>query len=284
MSDSILSGLESFGLGGLEGMSLFEQPKKEEAAAKSEAGPKVIEFKEEDFLFDKSANCPVCGKDFKFRAVKGSKARLINTERNLRPVYEQLDVLKYDAILCPNCGYTALTRYFPTLMDSQKKLIREKISATFRSMGKDPEVFTYDDAMDRYKLALANAVVKNAKASEKAFICLKSAWVIRGMYEKAGSEDSNYEKLLKIEQDYLQNAFEGFCVAIQSESFPMAGMDPTTVEYLIAALAYETKHYDVCAKSISRLLTSNSTNNRIKDKARDLKEELLVAVKNQGNA
>ena len=282
MADSILSGLENFGLGGLEGMSLFEDPNKPVKEAQAAEVKKPVVVNEEDFLFDKSANCPVCGKDFKFRAVKGSKARLVNTERDLRPVYEQLDVVKYDAILCPNCGYAALTRYFPTLMDSQKKLIREKISATFRSLGPDPEVFEYDDAMDRYKLALANAVVKNAKASEKAFICLKSAWVMRGMAEKAGESDPNYDKIKKVEESYLANAFEGFCAAIQTESFPMCGMDPTTVEYLIAALAYETEHYDVAAKSISKLLTSSSTNNRIKDKARDLKEEVIAAAKAKG--
>lgn len=281
MADSILSGLESFGLGNLEGMSLFEEPKKPEEIIK-EAGAKVIEVKEEDFLFDKSATCPCCDSAFKYRAVKGSKARLVNTERDLRPVYEQLDVVKYDAILCPNCGYAALTRYFPTLMDSQRKLIREKICSSFRSLGKDPEIFTYDDAMDRYKLALANAVVKNAKASEKAFICLKSAWVMRGMKESIGPNDPNYPIVTKVEKDYLQNAFDGFSAAIQTESFPMCGMDPATVEYLLAALAYETEHYDVAARSISKILTDVSANNRIKDKARDLKDEVIAAVKAKG--
>ena len=282
MSDSIFSGLESFGLGGLEGLSLFEQPKKAEKEEAKKEAPKPIEFKEEDFLFDKTASCPVCDTPFKHRAVKGSKARLINTERDLRPVYEQLDVVKYDAILCPNCGYAALTRYFPNLMESQKKAIRANISANFRSSGKDPDVFTYDDAMDRYKLALANSVVKNAKASEKAFICLKSAWVMRGMYETVGKDYPSYDVMKKVEKDYLQNAFEGFTTAIQSESFPIAGMDPTTVEYLIAALAYETEHYDVAARSISKILSDSFANSRIKDKARDLKEEVIAAVKAKG--
>lgn len=263
-------------------MSLFEEAKKPEDSNITKEEAKKITYKEEDFLFDKSCTCPVCDSEFKYRAVKGSKARLVSTERDLRPVYEQLDVTKYDAILCPSCGYTALTRYFPTLMDSQRKLIREKISATFRSMGKDPEVFTYDDAMDRYKLALANAVVKNAKASEKAYICLKSAWVMRGMALEAGENDPNYEKFKKVEQGYLNNAYEGFCVAVSNESFPMCGMDPTTVEYLLAALAFETKHYDVAAKSISKILTQPSATGRIKDRARDLKDEVIKAVKGQG--
>lgn len=46
-------------------------------------------------------------------------------------VYMGVDSLKYDAILCPKCGYAALNRYFNFVMSSQAKNIKEKISANF---------------------------------------------------------------------------------------------------------------------------------------------------------
>ena len=75
----------------------------------------------------------------------------------------------------------------------------------------------------------------------------------------------------------MKNAINGFIMARQSEDFPIAGMDSTTLDYLIAALAYETDQFDIANKMISELLMSRTANSRIKDKARALKE--LVAEK-----
>ena len=69
-------------------------------------------------------------------------------------------------------------------------------------------------------------------------------------------------------------------MARQSEDFPIAGMDSTTLDYLIAALAYETDQFDIASKMISELLTSRTANSRIKDKARMLKE-LMAEKKGQ---
>ena len=63
-------------------------------------------------------------------------------------------------------------------------------------------------------------------------------------------------------------------MARQSEDFPIAGMDSTTLDYLIAALAVETQQKDVANKMISDILGSRTANSRIKDKARTLKEIL----------
>ena len=43
--------------------------------------------------------------------------------------------------------------------------------------------YTYEDALARYQLALVNAIVKQAKNSEKAYICLKAGWLMRGYAE-----------------------------------------------------------------------------------------------------
>ena len=76
------------------------------------------------------------------------------------------------------------------------------------------------------------------------------------------------------ERELLTNALNGFVMARQSEEFPIAGMDSSTLDYLIAALAVETGQNDVAGKMISEILTSRSANSRIKDKARFLKEML----------
>ena len=45
-------------------------------------------------------------------------------DSDLRPKYQAMDSLKYDAVVCPNCGYAALNRFFNYMTDAQAKLIK----------------------------------------------------------------------------------------------------------------------------------------------------------------
>ncbi len=51
-------------------------------------------------------------------------------------------------------------------------------------------------------------------------------------------------------------------------------MDSVTLDYLLAQLAFRLKDYPTCSRMVSGILTSPSANARIKDKVRELKEEL----------
>ena len=230
----LLSGLEQFGLTNLENMDLYEKPKKVE---KDEQGKPVPVMQEQDFLFDKSFTCPICDREFKSRTVKIGKAKLAGSDLDLRPRYE----LKYDIIMCPYCGYAALSRFFKFLTSPQAKNIQKTISATFKPQKETKEIYTYDEALERYKLTLANAIVKQAKSSEKAYICLKTAWLLRGKAEHLDKNLPDYEEQKKQcedeENEFLRNALEGFLAARQTESFPMCGMDEPTVDYLISVTA-----------------------------------------------
>lgn len=276
----LLSGLDHFGLGKLEGMTLFEAPKEKEAEGKA-AAPVM---QEQDFIFDKTYTCPVCDKEFKEKTVKVGKAKLTGSDRDMRPRYEQIDMLKYDVIMCPHCGYTSLSRYFKFLTGPQLKKIKENICANFKPAPKtDKETYSYEDALERYKMALVNAIVKQTKASEKAYICLKTGWLLRGQGEHLDKEAADYQtKKADIdaqENEFLKNAFDGFLAARQSEGFPMCGMDECTVDYLIAVLAMRFGQYDVSSKLIAGVIVSPAANPRMKERARDVKEELVKKIK-----
>ena len=281
----ILSGLARFGLGKLENMEVYEEPKKTEQGAEGKAGSAVVQ--EQDYLFDKSCTCPICDKEFKTRTVKAGKAKLAGSDLDLRPRYEQIDMLKYDIIMCPYCGYTALSRFFKFITAPQAKNIRKTIASNFEPQKETKEVFTYDEALERYKLALANAIVKQAKASERAYICLKTAWLLRGKAEHLDKNLQDYEEQKRQceeeENEFLHNALDGFITARQSESFPMCGMDEPTVDYLIAATAVRFEQYDVASRMVAGILQS-AANPRTKDKARDLKEMIVTKIKEKGAA
>ena len=272
----LLSGLSEIGLGGLENMEVYEQPEDKEAEKQAEEKPEV---KEETFLFDKSFECPVCYQGFKAKTVRSGKLRSLGTDRDLRPLYDQMEPLKYDVVICPHCGYAALTRFFGGLTAGQIKAIKENISANFHPVKEEKETYTYEEALYRYKLCLANTIVKHGKVSEKAYICLKAGWLLRSMGENLDPAVEDYNKKIQEikeqEKDFLKNALDGLITARQTESYPICGMDEVTLEYLIAVLAMEFEKYDISSRLIYNILNTPTVNNRIKDKAREVKDELL---------
>ena len=269
MSD-LLSGLEQFGLGNLKNMNLYEDTTKKVDENGGKAAAPVMQ--EQDYLFDKSYTCPICDREFKTRTVRVGKVKLAGTDLDLRPKYDQVDLLKYDIIMCPHCGYAALSRFFKFVTSPQAKNIKTTISASFKEQTEVKEIYSYEDALERYKLTLANAIVKQAKPSEKAYICLKTGWLLRGKGEHMDTSAPDYaeqkKKLDEEENEYLHNALEGFLAARQTENFPMCGMDEPTVDYLISVLSMRFEQYDVASRLLSGILVNPSANPRMKDKAR----------------
>ncbi len=279
---NLFAGLEKFGIKADENASLFEEEKKANASANGGAQKEEIPS-EESFLLDKNMQCPVCYKAFKTKIVK-NRVRRLEPDVDLRPRFEYIDTIKYNVVSCPHCGYTALNRYFEHVSSIQRKLINEQISSKFSPTGSaEAAVVDYDTAIERYKLALFNAIVKKGKNSEKAYICLNIAWLYRGKAEQMEAEDADESKKAECkeqEEAFYQQAFEGFMKAISTESFPMCGMDSTTVDYLLAAMSYHYKKYDVTSKCLARIQGSPSASKTIKDRALDLKEKIRADLKN----
>ena len=244
---NLFKGLEKFGLKTEGTENLFEEEKRTNASTEQGEAKEEIPS-EESFLLEKSVRCTVCDKVFKTKMIKNGRVKRLEPDFDLRPRFMYIDTLKYDVASCPNCGYTAMNRYFEHLSSVQIKLIKEKICANFKPTGEEPAVYDYDTAINRYKLALFNTLVKKGKASEKAYTC-------------------------------LNQAYEGFLKAVSTEMFPMCGMDQTTVDYLLAVMSKHFKRYDTASKCISRILSTSSASKKMKDRAFDLKEEIIREIK-----
>lgn len=278
----LLTGLGGLGLGNLESMSLYEDPRRSVIA--DEQGETNQNANEEaDFLLSKSYTCFACGKSFKSLAMKSNRAKLLGTDMDLRPRYDKVEPLKYDVIMCPGCGCASLTRYWRELSQTQYTNVREKIGRTFVHKSFGDKFYTYEEAFERYQMALANACVKQVRNSEKAYICLKTGWLLRAQAESLDPSSYGYtekiEELKEKETEFLRNALDGFVLARSSESFPICGMDENTVDYLLSALFIEFKEYDQATKLVSNLIVSGTASSRIKDKARMLKEEIKKNIK-----
>lgn len=288
---SLLSGLEKYGFSTSEIDNLFED--EEKARKKTEKTPKeVVIPKEDDFLLVKSTRCPICDHVFKMKMVKSGRAKRLEPDRDLRPRYEYIDVLKYDVASCPYCGYTALNRYFSHVSSAQIKLIREGVMSKFRREGfvveeVDNSPYSYEEAIERYKLAIFNTIVKKGKSSEKAYECLKIAWLYRGQIEVLEREMPEavhtIDATKKEELAFYKQAYDGFKKAIGSELFPMCGMDQGTMDLLLAAMAMRMENYDEAARFLASTIGSRTVNPNMKRRAVDMKQELLETMKKNAN-
>ncbi len=280
----LLSGLSGLGLGGLDKKSLYEDNKPAETkapVAEEKPQPAEPQVKESDYLFEKSYTCPVCDRNFKALTMKANRAKLRGTDIDLRPTYDNVEPLKYDVVMCPRCGCASVGRYWTGLTPNQRKLIKEEITSNFVPKEYTGDTYTFDEALERYQVALANAMVKQAKASEKAYICLRAGWTLRSKYESMDPADPKYEaeseRVKTMENDFLESALEGFVTARSSEMPPVCGMDEMTLDYLIAALSVRFGQYDQAAKLVGSLLTNRNLNPRMKEKALNLKDMIVSA-------
>ena len=281
----LLSGLEKFGLEQMDTTNLFEDEKKPKTEQQGQAdAPKEEKHLETEFLLLKSIRCPVCDHVFRTRLVKTGRVKRLEPDFDLRPRFAYIDTNKYDVSSCPKCGYTAINRYFSHITSGQVKLIDQGVHSKFKANtlvnAEDVlEAYTYEEAIEYCKLALYCTMVKKGSTSEKAYECLKLSWLYRGWREKLESEGTNDRELLsnvKAEEDaYYKQAYEGFMKAIASESFPMCGMEESTVNILLANMAFKLEKYDASSKLVSAILASRVASRSVKDRAMTLKEEII---------
>lgn len=277
----LFSGLETFGFQG-KNLEIYTNdfPKENETEKNVEVKKEPI-VKEEECLFPKTYKCPICDNEFKSLAVRAGKLRSVGQDDDLRPLYKDVDPIKYDAIVCPKCGYGALSRYFNHVMPTQGKTLRKEVQAKFKGMDFGTDLYTYDEAITHYKMVLMCDVIGGVKNSRKAYTCLKLAWVIRGKLEKEEPKmtPEECEVLRKEEMECIENAYEGYQMAFSMESFPMSGMDEMTLSYLIAELAFRLEKYRESLQMLSNVIASNTASSRLKERAVDLKERIRAQVK-----
>ncbi len=258
---NIFEGLESFGFKNLEDVKIYEEIKP--GALKKPDKPPEPALVEN--LYDKTEECPICNKEFTVRLLKKSKLRLITSDFDLKAHYLPADPSIYDVYICPHCGYAATSLYFGKISEAAGKLIAANITPKFKPK-QYKDVYSVDDAIERYKLALLNAVVKKAKSSEKAYLCMKIGWLYRT------KEDESREKL------FLGTAAKGFESALIEENAPICGFDENIIQYLIAAFNKINGNLQEAMKWLGPVVIARNITPRLKERASLLKEDIQKEV------
>ena len=166
---------------------------------------------------------------------------------------------------------------FYRLMPREAKALHGQLMAAERKgIVETYSVRSYEDAFRLYRAALRCSMIKSGKKSERAGIALFTAFLLRAWREHFG-EDAHARMIPESaskasENKYLGFALEYFTEARQSEDFPIRNMNESTLDYLIAALNYETGNEKEAMRYLSNVLRTRSSNSGIRRMAEDLRD------------
>ena len=258
MADNIFDGLEKYGVSSVakKNNDIFANARTDSANKKDKS-----KFNIDEYLHAKKFVCPVCGQNFTSYVVRDNKVRMNSMDYDLRPIYTPVDPLYYDVVVCAtSCGYSAVREVFAKITRAQTELILSEVSPKFRpyTYPKEPSI---DLVIERYKLALLNAVVKKAKDGEKAYICMKLTW----LYRIKGDD-------LATEKQFARLTLQGFTNALSKEFPPIMGLKQNTVLYLMGAFSVFLGEHDSALKILGEIIVSEGSSKRLKDKARVLRD------------
>jgi len=275
--ESMFSDLGAFGLDSNQPLDFNGQSKKEKQVKK------VVTIKKtQQLVFDRKIICPVCDHEFLSKTVKSSVNRFEKTSLTLRPIYSKIDPLLYDVVQCNACGYAALNTTYNKISERQIKAIRENISSKFIPKDEQKD-YDYKTALVNNKLALYNAIIMGSKSINKAYLCLRISWIIDG-YLETMEEDDKKEALTLERLNFVKNAYVGFLEAYETISFPVFGMNQPTYYYLLGVLAYELGDHSHSKRWLSKVMVDEGSHQRLKDKARDVKDLVNQKIKEEKEA
>ena len=212
-------------------------------------------------LFDKQVICPVCDSHFKTKTVKSKSPRVMAKDSDFFVRYSVANPYFYDVCICNSCGYAAMKSDFEKLKSHKKELVLSNVTPKWKPR-EYPDILDEKLAIERYKLALLNAVLINLPDSTKAMISLKIAWMHRLL------DDTTQETL------FLKQALEGFNDAYIKEILPIYGLQRDSLMYLLGELNRKLGNYQNSLLWYSKTIVSTNSSYKVKEMARIGKDSI----------
>jgi len=206
-------------------------------------------------LFDKQVTCPVCNSQFKAKTVKSKSPRVNSKDSDFFIRYSVANPYFYDVLICNSCGYAAMRSDFEKLKLHKKELVFSNVTPKWKPR-EYPDILDEKLAIERYKLALLNAVLIDLPNSTKGMISLKIAWINRIL------DNSTQETL------FLRQALEGFNNAYINEIFPIYGLQRDSLMYLLGELNRKLGNTQDALLWFSKTIVSTNSSHKVKEMAR----------------
>lgn len=210
-------------------------------------------------LFDKQIVCPVCNSHFKVKTIKAKSPRVISKDSDFFIRYSVANPYFYDVLICNSCGYAAMKSDFEKIKSHKKELVLSNVTPKWKPR-EYPAILDEKLAIERYKLALLNAVLIDLPDSTKGMISLKIAWMYRLL-------NNNVQEIA-----FLRQALEGFNNAYIKEIFPIYGLQRDSLMYLLGELNRRLGNNQDALLWYSKTIISTNSSYKIKEMARTGKD------------
>ena len=206
-------------------------------------------------LFDKHITCPVCDSKFTTKSVKVKSPRIISKDSDFFIRYSVINPYFYDVWICNSCGYAAMKSDFEKIKSHKKAMVLSNVTTKWKPRDY-PDILDEKLAIERYKLALLNAILIDLPHSTKAMISLKIAWIYRIL-------DNSAQELL-----FLKQALDGFNQAYIFENFPIYGLQRDSLMYLLGDLSRRVGNSQEALLWYSKTIVGLNTSYKVKEMAR----------------
>jgi uncharacterized protein (DUF2225 family) len=130
---------------------------------------------ESELLTIREHICPACETVFRSGSPLMSKVIKKGNDADLRPVYSNLDVLKYQIVECPSCGYADTEKDFQKALSVEIKAYKAFGLNQDIEVSRSEEVRDYESAYRHYKSALRCLTIRKSKKGKRGYLFLLTA-------------------------------------------------------------------------------------------------------------
>lgn len=226
-------------------------------------------YRFEEYVFEREVACPVCKSNFKTPTMRSRKARVLESDFDLKPNYDEIESVCYEVVTCTTCGYSSMMSTFEKLRENEAMEVAANVSQVIMNLASLPMNLSIEESILKFKLALYCCAFKKAKSSEKGFTSLKIAWLYRTLGDKAE------------EKYYLELAYKGLSMAYDDEELPLMGMDFHVSNYVIGQLALTLGQYADAKRRFGSLILDKQTPPKLKSRVEGALEDLKNALRKE---
>lgn len=194
------------------------------------------------YVWKKKLVCPICANNFESFNYKNKSQALKEKETDFHEVYDVVDPIIYDVLVCPSCLFAATVSDFAKISaKDMERLFDDKRKSNF-NFNKNRNI---DMALESYELAIhCKNITEKPNEALLANLYLKKSWLYRNAKENK-LEIQNMEEALKLyEKKYLT-----------AETIS-GSLSENGLAYLIAELARRIGDYGKATKYFSIIVNS----------------------------
>jgi uncharacterized protein (DUF2225 family) len=224
----------------------------------------------ETFLLPKEIICPICGTKFKTKQIRDTKLKQSGRNQELRTIYQDIDPMVFEILVCPECYYARGRKEFDKVGDIESRNLKnrtaqrkEKFNLDFSAFGK------YIFAISAYRLAIdcyESIIGNKGKVDDiAAGYLMRIAWMNDDMEKPEKANEARELALAKYKTAYMQGTG--------------SRDNDHKVEYIVARLAFELGKVKEARDYMFKAVGRRDGHKVIQQLAKDGLEEIKEADK-----